>query len=145
MSGSAPLSPDECPDMSTLAAFVEEGKAGEELRGHIEACDACADAISALEEEVSSLQIPLSEIWFREHVSCPHVEVLRAFEAGQLDAARADYVRFHLVDLGCPHCQGRLEAAALRDSEVGRSSVRDSRRKTGQATSVLLDELRGEG
>lgn len=141
---SNPLGPGECPDMSDLASYVEGGKLDPSLHGHVEACDACAEAIRALEEEVASLQIPLSEIWFREHISCPHIETLEAFEAGNIADPEKDYVRFHLLDLGCPHCQGRLEARALRGSEEGRDRVRASRRKTGEATSVLLDELRSE-
>ena len=132
----------ECPEMAELAAFAEAGTIAEESRAHISACDACQDALQMLEEEILSLQIPLSELWFREHVSCPHGSVLGDYRDSKLSAEAADYVRFHVEELACPFCQARLEQSALEDTEEGRASIHSSRQRVGEATSALLDSLK---
>lgn len=135
---------DDCPEMGQLAAFVEEGKTDAAVLAHVETCDACEEAIEALEEEILSLQIPLSEIWFREHVSCPRKETLDAYEAGKLKGEEQAYVKFHLETLGCPYCQSRLGQASLADTPGGMERARKSRIETTDATSTLLDELRDD-
>ncbi len=132
----------ECPEMAELAAFAEAGTIAEESKTHLASCDACQDALRMLEEEVLSLQIPLSELWFREHVSCPHGSVLGEYRNGKLSKEAEDYVRFHVEELACPFCQARLEQSVLEDSEEGRASMHSSRQRVGEATSVLLDSLK---
>lgn len=131
----------DCPEISELATFVESDDATEALRSHMEGCDACQEALKSLQEEILSLQIPLSEIWFRDHISCPHGEILAGFAEKTLEGEVMDYVRFHVEELDCPHCQSRLEEGVLNASEEGRQSMNRSRERVGEATSVLLDEL----
>ncbi len=131
----------ECPEISELAAFAETHAGPDALMRHLAGCDACQEALQSLQEEVLSLQIPLSELWFRHHVSCPRAEVLADYAGGRLDAETLDYVKFHIEDLECTHCQGRLgeaEAAASRDVA---KKVSRSRKRVGDATSVLLRDL----
>jgi uncharacterized protein YbaR (Trm112 family) len=135
----------ECPEISELAAFAEGGDASDEVRSHVLACDACQEALQSLKEEVLSLQIPLSELWFRDHISCPLTEVLLRYQGGTLEDDARAYVRFHLEELGCPYCQSRLEEGNLSQTEEGRLSMRRSRERVGEATSSLLDHVRREG
>jgi hypothetical protein len=132
----------DCPEIRELAAFVESQEAPAVLRHHVERCDACQDALKTLEEEVLSLQIPLSEIWFREHISCPHTDVLVDYRHGKLTGDLQEYVKFHVEDLECAWCQGRLGEVEVATTRDGRRGVTRSRKRVGEATSVLLDELR---
>jgi len=132
----------DCPEISHLAAFVEGVDVPEVLRAHVQGCDACQESIQSLEEEILSLQIPLSEIWFRDHISCPHGDVLIDHEEGRLSNDAREYVSFHLEELACPHCMGRVEEGVLSRSAEGRQSLVRSRERVGEATSVLLDHFR---
>lgn len=131
----------ECPQISELGAFAEDGSGSDELRAHVTGCEACQESLESLQEEVLSLQIPLSELWFRAHISCPHGAALAGYRDSKLEADALEYVAFHVEELGCPHCQARLEQGALEDSEEGRKAMRQSRARVGEATSILLDEL----
>ena len=135
----------DCPEISELAALAEGGEVEGALKAHVDGCDACQEALQSLQEEVLSLQIPLSEIWFRDHISCPHGSVLAGYRDKKLDADALEYVAFHVEELACPYCQSRLEQGILEDSEDGRRSMRRSRERVGEATSVLLDELGKQG
>lgn len=131
----------DCPEISELGAFAEDGSGSDALRTHVTRCDACQESLKSLQEEVLSLQIPLSEIWFRDHISCPHGSVLAGYRDSKLEPDALEYVAFHVEELGCPHCQARLEQGVLEDSEEGRQTMKRSRERVGEATSVLLDEL----
>lgn len=131
----------DCPEISELAGLAEGGEVAGALKAHVDGCDACQEALKSLQEEVLSLQIPLSEIWFRDHISCPHGSVLGAYRDRKLEPDAQEYVAFHVEELACPYCQSRLEQGILEDSEEGRLSMRRSRQRVGEATSVLLDEL----
>ena len=132
----------ECPEITALGAFAETGEATLGMREHIDGCDACQEALESLREEVLSLQIPLSELWFREHVSCPPLAILSQFRAKKLKKLASEYVEFHLEELGCPYCQARLEQETLSRSATGSKSLRQSRDRVTEATSSLLNEIR---
>jgi hypothetical protein len=131
----------ECPEISELAAFAETRQASSQLTQHVQRCDACQEALVSLEEEVLSLQIPLSEIWFRYHVSCPKAETLLAFAQKKLDADAADYVQFHVDELECSFCQGRLGDLEIQATREGQKRVAGSRKKVGEATTSLLRDM----
>lgn len=135
----------ECPEVSELIAYLESGRAEEVLLVHVRGCDACQETLETLEDEIISLQISISELWFRNRVSCPHREVLRQHLDGDLSKDAAAYVRFHVEDLGCEYCQGRLEAEKAGRTPDGRRSLERSRSRLGEATSVLLDDLHKQG
>ncbi len=48
-------------------------------------------------------------IWQRERVSCPTRDQIGGYllEAG--DPEMLDYIRFHLVEIGCPYCRANLD------------------------------------
>lgn len=43
-------------------------------------------------------------IWRRNRLSCPSREELGRYLLGVLDTGPADYIRFHLVAVGCRYC-----------------------------------------
>jgi hypothetical protein len=43
-------------------------------------------------------------IWRRNRLSCPSREELGQYLLGVLDTGPADYIRFHLEDVGCRYC-----------------------------------------
>jgi hypothetical protein len=132
----------ECPELKDLAHHVETGDGAADLVSHLKSCDACQEARENLEDEAVSLQISISELWFREQISCPGGAAIEQFAAGTLEADEKAYVAFHLNTLECPTCQARLgESEVVRSPELrGRASR--SRRKVDDATSRLLGDLK---
>jgi hypothetical protein len=133
----------ECPEMRDLAHFVETGEGAPEMIRHLERCDACQEARENFEDEAMSLQISISELWFREQISCPDPGVLQRLQAGTLPAEERAYVDFHLETLACKTCQGRFEEAELSRSVQARGRASRSKKKVADATIKLLGDLRG--
>lgn len=50
----------------------------------------------------------VGEIWRRQRLSCPTRSDLGAFLMGVMEPARADYVRFHIHEIGCRFCEANL-------------------------------------
>ncbi len=70
----------------------------------------------------------LGAIWRRQRLTCPSREQLGSFLLGVLDPAHADYLQFHLDQVGCRYCNASVEdlreqhaAASTHDSESRRS------------------------
>lgn len=134
----------ECPELKDLARLAETGDAEPELSEHVRGCDACREALETLEDEVMSLQISISELWFREQVSCPDEAELKTFAKGGLEREYRRYIEFHLKDLDCVRCQTVVDALAVQadGSEEGRRRVTRSRSRIEDASVKLLGDLR---
>jgi anti-sigma factor RsiW len=132
----------ECPEIKDLARFVETGEVEPGLEAHIEACEACKAAVENLEDEVMSLQISISELWFREEISCLDEAKLRTYVTGGLDREARRYVEFHLQDLDCPRCQAVVGAVENEASEEGRRRTTRSKARLDDASVKLLGDLR---
>ncbi|NOZ38875.1 MAG: hypothetical protein GXP24_01445 [Planctomycetes bacterium] len=70
----------------------------------------------------------LGAIWRRQRLSCPSREQLGSFLLGVLDPDHADYLQFHLDEVGCRYCNASVEdlrkqhaAASTQESESRRS------------------------
>ena len=50
----------------------------------------------------------VGSIWRTERLSCPERNELGSYLLGTLDAARVDYIDFHLRTLGCRYCTANL-------------------------------------
>lgn len=48
-------------------------------------------------------------IWRRNRLSCPSRDQIGQFLLGVLDPAAADYIRFHLEQIGCRYCTASFE------------------------------------
>jgi hypothetical protein len=89
------------------------------------------------------LAFTVATVWREERVSCPHPDVLHAYESGALPAGAMEFLAFHLGESACPYCNSVLDdlRARQRDAEESRmsglkdllmrSTVSELRRKTG--------------
>ena len=76
-------------------------------------------------------------IWRRRHLSCPDRNELSQYLLGVLDDEPADYVRFHIEEVGCRYCAANLED--LRQAQATASqggSEQAARRKRYFETSA---------
>jgi hypothetical protein len=132
----------DCPEIKDLAHFLESGEGGPELVAHLAKCDACQDARKSLEDEAMSLQISISELWFREQISCPDAVTLERYRKRQLGAEEQAYVSFHLKTLLCRTCEARQGEAEVLESVEARGSAARSKRKVTDASMKLIGEMK---
>ncbi|QDU25545.1 hypothetical protein ETAA8_06140 [Anatilimnocola aggregata] len=57
----------------------------------------------------------VGEIWRRHRLSCPDRQQLGSYLLGVLDNEHANYIRFHLDQIGCRYCQANY--ADLRSQQ----------------------------
>ena len=126
----------ECPELKDLAHFVETGEGRGGPQGAPRPLRRLPGGRANLEDEAMSLQISISELWFREQISCPDAPTLEGFRKKTLGAEEQAYVEFHLETLECPTCQARMGEAELAQSPRAagsptRSGIRDARSLIG--------------
>jgi len=63
----------------------------------------------------------LGAIWRRHRLSCPSREELGSFLLDALEPPQADYIYFHITEVGCRMCQ-----ANLRDLEEQKHKLSDA-------------------
>ncbi len=136
-----------CPPIADLVALVETGPPAEAdpVQRHAGDCDACCDVLAALREEVAAIGISLSRLWIQGRVSCPHASLLAGYAAGSLPPGAMDYLRFHLEDLGCPHCAAALEELAAEESGAATPQADRACRRVAESTAAWLAEPPGGG
>lgn len=112
----------DCPTVKSLLDAVEKGHFDRDLEVHLGECQACSSVVSALRDETEGLTISVGALWLRERISCPHPDILTAFADQALDEEEADFIRFHLETVECPHCSSNL--ASIESSLAGESPER---------------------
>ena len=75
-------------------------------------------------------------IWRRARLSCPSRSELGQLVLGTLDAEAADYIRFHLDEIGCRYCQANL--ADLKSSSQQEASPAQRRQRFFQTSAGYL-------
>ncbi|WP_425617185.1 hypothetical protein NA78x_000856 [Anatilimnocola sp. NA78] len=60
----------------------------------------------------------VGEIWRRHRLSCPDRQQLGSYLLGVLDNEHANYIRFHLEQIGCRYCQANYADLRLQQEET---------------------------
>jgi len=60
----------------------------------------------------------LGAIWRRHRLSCPTREQLGSYLLGALDKAEADYIAFHIEQIGCRPCRANLADLERQQQEA---------------------------
>lgn len=82
----------------------------------------------------------VGEIWRRYSLSCASREELGSYLLNVLDPEHAEYIRFHISDVGCPYCAANLSDLHRKDAES--SEVKQVRRgKIFQSTAGHLRKV----
>ncbi|MCA8957136.1 MAG: hypothetical protein KDC87_13760 [Planctomycetes bacterium] len=69
------------------------------------------------------LAFTVATVWREERVSCPHPNILQAFDAGALTGGAEEFVRFHLEESGCPYCSAVLEDLRSQQRDADRAHL----------------------
>ena len=89
--------------------------------------------------EEAELAFTVSAVWREERVSCPHEDILRAYDTGSLEAGAMDFVSFHLEETECPFCSAILEDLRSRQRDADEAQMSDLRDRLMRST---VSELR---
>jgi hypothetical protein len=79
----------------------------------------------------------VGEIWRRLRLSCPSREQLGSYLLGALDGGQAQYIDFHVQQIGCRYCQANLEDLRRQQQETA-ETVKTRRTKYFQSTAGHL-------
>lgn len=82
--------------------------------------------------------LDVGRVWREERVSCPHVDVLRAYLMASLSAGAMDFMRFHLETSRCPYCSSAIEELRALEAASAASSMTDLRDRLMRSTRVAL-------
>ena len=69
----------------------------------------------------------LGEIWRRHRIGCPDRDELGSLLLGILDDDHAEYIRFHVEELGCRYCSANLDD--MKSKEQDKNEQASSRRR----------------
>lgn len=108
-----------------------------ELERAIVADTALRDRLRALLDDTPSASLAVRDVWQRARLSCPSRSVLSEYLAEQLGDGLAQYIRFHLHDVGCRFCAANLEDL----KEQGGTDAVDRGRKFFQTSVGRLKQL----
>ena len=78
----------------------------------------------------------LGAIWRRSRLSCPSRDELGQFLLGMLDNESADYIRFHIEQVGCRYCEANL--ADLKEASKPDEQPAKRRQKYFQTSAGYL-------
>jgi hypothetical protein len=125
---------------SELEAYLDEGLTPDEMAR----VEAALRADSALLEQLARINRrrdqgmhTLGAIWRRHRISCPARELLGSFLLGVLDPEEAEYVEFHVTEIGCRVCQANLEDLRKRQQQ-STDDLQRRRRRYYQTSATYL-------
>ena len=106
-----------------LAAFLEEALSPErcsQLEQQLRDDEALRTRLIEVRGRDSAGLHSIAGIWRRSRLSCPSREELGQFVLGTLDQDNAEYIQFHLDEIGCRYCQANLtDLQAASETEQG--------------------------
>lgn len=126
-----------------LLAFLDEMLPAEQMTAMENALrhsEALRRRVAGLAQRRDQGHHSVGEIWRRQRLSCPSRSQLGSYLLGTLDAARADYIEFHLHTVGCRYCTANL--ADLEESRQTSPEIETRRRKFFQSSAGYLQQRR---
>lgn len=90
------------------------------------------------DDDRDALDLDVGRVWRLERVSCPHVDVLRAYHTRSLPDGAMDYMRFHLETSQCPYCNAALDELRAGERSVEQQALTDVRERLLRSTKAAL-------
>lgn len=86
-----------------------------------------------------ALAFTVATVWREERVSCPHPDLVHAYETGALEGGAQDFMTFHLNESSCPYCNAILEDLRSRQKDADHARMSDLKDRLMRST---VSELR---
>jgi hypothetical protein len=127
-----------------LQAYLDEAIAAEEM-ARIEAAARDNKAILRRLSEINRRRDmgvhTLGEVWRRHRLSCPKRQQLGAYLLDALDTETANYIYFHLTEIGCRFCLANLEDLQAQ-KKADAAAAKKRRRRYFQSSAGYLKKQR---
>jgi regulator of sirC expression with transglutaminase-like and TPR domain len=120
-----------------LLAFLDEGlepKLMAELEQRLRSEPALQQRLLRLIDLHPTATHSIGGIWRQERISCPSREELSNFLLGLLSEPQAQYIDFHLSQVGCPLCQYSLTDLRQQASAAAQPDIERRRQRFFQST-----------
>lgn len=121
-----------------LLAYLEESLSGEvmsTIENELRRDSNLRDRLSALIAQRESGVHSVGDIWRRNRLSCPSREELGSYLLGAMMDDAAQYVQFHIEQIGCRYCQANLEdLKAAEGASANAATVRQRRDRFFQSS-----------
>lgn len=120
-----------------LLAFLDEGLEPSlmaELERRLRADHSLQQRLLHLIDRHPNATHSIGGIWRQERISCPSREELSSFLLGVLTEPQAQYIEFHLQQIGCPMCQYSLVDLQQQASSTAQPEIERRRRRFFQST-----------
>ncbi len=85
-----------------------------------------------------ALAFTVSSVWREHRVSCPHPDLLRAYDAGSLESGAIEFLDFHLREAACPYCNAVLEDLRARADDASQRKLVDLKDRLMRSTAAAL-------
>ena len=122
-----------------LEAYLDEGLPPDQMawiERAIRTSPDLAEQLIAIHRRRDNGLHSLGEIWRRHRVSCPSREQLGAYLLQALSTDWADYIQFHIQEIGCRLCEANL--ADLQSQTLDMDHAASRRRRYFQSTAGYL-------
>ena len=114
-----------------LQAYLDEAIAVEEMV-RIEAAARSNKSILKRLSEINRLRDmgvhTLGEVWRRHRLGCPRRQELGAYLLDALDPETANYIYFHITEIGCRYCLANIEDLRAEKKEDAKAVKTRQRR-----------------
>ncbi len=89
------------------------------------------------------LAFTVASVWREERVSCPHPDILQAFESGALEPGAMEFLTFHLQESQCPYCNSVLEDMHSHQQDAEQSRLTDLKDRLMRSTVAAVRHASG--
>lgn len=110
-----------------IAAFLDEALAPDrsvELESALRDDDELRQRLIIVRGRENAGLHTVGAIWRRRRLSCPDRTQLGQFVLGTLDSDHADYIRFHIEEIGCRYCEANLADLHAASEKTQQSTQR---------------------
>ena len=90
-----------------------------------------------------ALDFTVATVWREERVSCPHPDILQAYETNALSAGAMEFLNFHLNECKCPYCNSILEDLRSRQQDADETQLSDMKDRLMRSTVSALRRATG--
>jgi hypothetical protein len=89
------------------------------------------------------LAFTVATVWREERVSCPHPDILQAYDTGSLSPGAMEFLEFHLQESACPYCDSVLQDLRSRQQDADETRMTDLKDRLMRSTVSELRRVSG--
>ena len=126
-----------------LESYLDESLCGgraAEIESQLRSDDSLAGRLAEIAGRRDAGLHTLGGIWRSHRLSCPTREQLGSYLLGVLDEGEADYVEFHLEEIGCRACQASLADLKAQHAATDEKATVTRRQKYFQSSAGYLSQ-----